>query len=135
MTTNADVIQDAFNLIGVTDGINLSAEDGALGLRAMNDLLSMWDDNEVDISYSPQTSLTDTTPIAAEHMMAVKYNLAVAAAPYFGKTPSAVLLGFASASYNNLLRQNQNSRIEAVDTLHAPLGSGYLPAWNIITDS
>ena len=133
MATNSQVIQDALGLLGVTDDFNLSAEYGSLGLRAMNDLLLMWQDNEIDVGYSKQDTLTDDCPTLPEDLMAVKYNLAVALAPYFGKQASAELVGMGRVAYLNLQRAEQVGRQEPVSV--DPLGSGNRGRYNILTDS
>lgn len=135
MATNSEVIQDALGLIGVTDDFTLTAEYGALGLRAMNDLLTMWEANNVDVGYFEQSSLTDDNPVNPENLMAVKYNLAIALAPYFSKQPSAALVALATKTYGHLLRKEQVSRLEPVTTEHAPLGENWGGRYNILTDS
>jgi hypothetical protein len=132
MSTNSQVIQDALGLIGVTDDFNLSAEYGSLGLRAMNDLLLMWQDNGIDVGYAEQDTLTDDCPILPEHMLSVKYNLAVALAPYFSKMPSAALAAQALASYMRLQRDGQVALQKPVSV--APLGRDW-SSWDIATDS
>lgn len=135
MATNSEVIQDALGLIGVTDDFNLTAEYGALGLRAMNDLLTMWEANEVDVGYFEQSNLTDDNPVDAKYLMAVKYNLAVALSPYFSKEPSGALVANARAAYRDLLRKEMDSRLEEVDTHNAPLGDAFGSGYNILTDN
>lgn len=135
MATNSEVIQDALGLLGVTDDFTLTAEYGALGLRAMNDMLTMWEANEVDVGYFEQDTLTDDNPVNAEFLLAVKYNLAVSLAPYFAKEPPMALVALARDSYKSLLRKEMDSRLEAVDTLNAPLGQSWGGRYNIFTDS
>ena len=134
MSTNSEVLQDALGLIGVTDDFTISAEYGALGLRAMNDLLTMWLDNGIDTGYFEQGNLTDTNPVPAENMMAVKYNLAIALAPYFSASPSIALIADASKSYQHLLRKAQVAKQVPVDVRHAPQSDRFGPGYNIITD-
>ena len=131
MATNSQVIQDALGLLGVTDDFTLSPEYGALGLRAMNDLLLQWQANEIEVGYYEQDDLTDENPVAAENLMAVKYNLAVALAPYYGKEPSAALVGQAIGAFKNLQRQEQTSRLEPISV--DPLGSFSNYGYNILT--
>ena len=130
--TNSNVIQDALGLLGVTSDVAMSAEDGALGLRGMNDLLTMWQDNEIDVGYSEQDTLTDNSPILPEYMLAVKFNLAVALAPHFGKEPSGALVAHARDSYQRLQRAEQTSRLQPVSV--APLGRAW-GRYDILTDS
>lgn len=135
MSTNSEVIQDALSLIGVTDDFNLTAEYGALGLRAMNDLLIMWEANGVDIGYFEQDSLTDDSPVAPENMMAVKYNLALALAPYFAANPAPALIALAGKTYHHLLRAEQVSKNEPVTVEHAPAPENNRGIYNILTDT
>jgi hypothetical protein len=135
MATNSEVLQDALGLIGVTDDFNMPPEHGALALRAMNDMLTMWEANEVDVGYFEQDSLTDDNPVDAEYLMAVKYNLAVALAPYYSKEPAGALVALARDTYKALVRKEQVSRLEAVDTLNAPQGESWGYGYNILTDS
>jgi len=138
MATNTNVIQDALGLLGVTDDFTMTAEYGALGLRVMNDLLLQWGANEVDVGYAEQDTLTDTSPILPEHMLAVKYNLAVALSPYFGKEPSGALVALAVDSFKKLQRAEQVSRLAPVSMSHTHLGEiwgAHGGRYNIETDS
>ena len=135
MSTNSQIIQDALGLLGVTDDFSLTAEYGALGLRTMNDLLTMWEVNDIDVGYFEQDNLTDENPVNPENLMAVKYNLAIALAPYFGANPTVALVATAMKAYNHLLRKEQSSRLAPVTTEHAPLGQNWGGRYNILTDT
>jgi len=122
-------------MLGVTDDFTLTAEYGALGLRVMNDMLTEWAQNSVDVGYFEQDTLTDDTPVEAEHRLAVKSNLAVNLAPYFSREPSPALLSIASRAYRNLLRCAQDAKLEPVTTESAPLGENWGGRYNIFTDT
>lgn len=135
MATNSQVIQDALGMLGVTDDFNITAEQGALGLRVMNDLLSQWEDNGIQLGYGVQDTLTDTCPVLAPHLLAVKSNLAIALAPYFPAAPvTAALIEIASSSFQKLQRMAQSDQLAAVDLYHTHTG---LPGstYNILTDT
>jgi hypothetical protein len=135
VATNSEVLQDALGLIGVTDDFNMPPEHGALALRAMNDMLTMWEANGVDVGYFEQDNLTDDNPVDAEYLLAVKYNLAIILSPYYSKEPSSALIAIARDAYKALLRKEQDSRLEPVDTHNAPQGESWGSGYNIFTDS
>lgn len=133
--TNSQVIQDALGMLGVTDDFNITAEQGALGLRVMNDMLLQWEDNDIHVGYGEQDTLTDTSPILPAHMLAVKSNLAIALAPYYPAAPmTPALAEIAQSSHQKLQRMAQSDLLGAVDLDHTHTG---LPGgrYNITTDS
>jgi hypothetical protein len=62
--TNNEVIQSAYQLLGVIgESQSVSAEQGAIGLSTLNQLMTAWSAEDIVLGYFPQTSTTDTCPI------------------------------------------------------------------------
>lgn len=137
MSTNADVIGDALreiNVIGETDSV--SAEQGAYGLRAMNDMIEAWTQNGINLGYFAQTSTTDTCPIPAWAKMGVVSALAIAMAPNYGKSISPELVAKATLAYAPISRNAALEAIQPLDDRHLPYGSGWAGSsgrWDINT--
>lgn len=119
------LIQDALGLLGVlAESEPMSAEQGALGLRVLNELMADWQQDGVDLQFYEQTSLADDTPIPDHAALAVKYYLAMALAPYFERqvTPEFVALG--NRYYARLVRDAMVAGLYPVSMRHLHRGSG-----------
>lgn len=84
MTTALEVITDAYLDLGVlADGETASAEQGAFGLRKLNQMTAAWELDGIAIGAS-NWSLTTDIPLPANHIQAIIANLAMRLAPSFG---------------------------------------------------
>ena len=124
MTTMREVVQDAFEEIGVkTAEVALTNDELQSGIRRCNDLLTQWDDTGVIVGYNPVLNGDDTLEIDRNAVRAIKKSLAMDLAPSYQKVVSQALAAAVNDSYNALLVSGTNlSNVTYPDTL--PLGSG-----------
>ena len=121
MASNLDLITSALSLIGVVvETESPSAEQAALGLATLNDLLEDWAAQGIEIGQWPQTDLTATAPGGPSALGPLKANLAVYLSPHFSAPTSPILLAQASAGYSRLLRDAMSEQVQAVDMAHVP---------------
>lgn len=121
--SHVDLIRDALGLLGVLRETQTpTAEQGAHGLRVLNEMMADWEIDEVDVGFVPATSLADTLTVDDGVVTCVKHGLAHALAPYYGRqTPPVVLERFIT-TYNRLVRNAIISQNEEVSLAHIPLG-------------
>lgn len=113
-----------------------SAEDGALGLEALNDLMALLASDSIDLGYPEQTSLTDDFPLDDATAAQIKPLLAMKMHAYY---PSAQmppsLPGQAQMASAQLRRAAVLENIEESDLRHVPLGEHNGARHSILTDS
>jgi hypothetical protein len=134
--TNIEIIEDAMRAIGVlAETESASANQGALGLRRMNDLMAYWEGEGVDLGYPPQTSTTADSPLTITVTLAVKYNLAVMLCADYERSVPPVVASLASSSWYSLLRKYAiDARVESkLDLL--PKGEAWASGYDITTDT
>lgn len=133
-TTNSDLIRDALGLISVLNEIQQpSAEQGAHGLRTLNNLMAAWLKKGLDLQYYTQDSLTDDTPIPEEDQAVVTYYLSFALAPYYGKRPTPEMLALAKDLYDVLVRDAVIEQMREKDISDLPRGEASCYRGNILT--
>lgn len=77
MATNLTVITAAYRIANLTNEIQtLNASQSSQGLDKLNDMLSDWEEDGIELGYYPQTVLSATIPIQDNHLRGVKHNLA-----------------------------------------------------------
>jgi hypothetical protein len=104
--SNLLLVNDALTLINVLPvGVDASAEDGALALRVVGEMVDEWADDGLLVNWNPQARLNEETQLVGTELTAVKYQLAVRLCPYFSKEPSPVLIGLAASALQKLQRQ------------------------------
>lgn len=131
---NSDLISDALREIGVLDETeSASAEQGATGLRKLNQMMAQWEESDVKLGYYAQTVLSDTCPIPVYAEVGVTTNLAIKLAPTYGAQISVALAGNALDSYLVVQRTAMNERLPEVDMQNRPFGEGYRAPFNILT--
>ena len=131
MATNLETIERALRLLGVVDSEEeLTGPRADDALKAMNEMLTRWEANNIPLGFTTQTSTAATIPVPDEALSAVAYNLAVVLSPEYQVMPSQVVAGLAEASYRALL--NDAFNVTPNDMSHAPGARG---RWNINTDS
>lgn len=134
MTTNVVIIGDALREIGViAETETPSPEQGAHGLRRLNQMLEAWTEDGIDLGYFPQTSTTATIQIPAWAEAGVIAKLSIRLAPHYGATVSQELVDDADAGYGMILRKSQSEQLTPMDMSHMPRGSGRRTR-NILTD-
>lgn len=133
MATNNGLIKDALSILGVLDEIqSVSAEQGAIGLSVMNDMLLEWDADQIDVGYYPQTDINAESPVYPDAQSAVKHNLAIYLASYYGLEPKLPVVMIADRGYKRLLRDSINAKLEEADLTGVPMGEGFRVRTNIL---
>lgn len=133
MATNSSIISEALSILGVLDEIqSLSAEQGVNGLSVMNDMLLEWDANEIDTGYYPQTDINAESPVYSDALSAVKHNLAIYLASYYGLEPKLPVAMIADRGYKRLLRDAIVAKMKEADMTGMPLGSAWSRRYNIL---
>lgn len=136
MATNTEILRDALGLLGVLNEMEtVSAEQGALGLRVLNEMMEEWRADGVNVGQWPQSDLTATSPLSQAVLPAVKYQLAAALGPHFGLRlgPDDVARG--ERYYSRLVRDAQVQLLTSADMSHLAWGESDGSDWNIETDS
>lgn len=124
--TNADLIRDALSLLGVVGETEpLSAEQGAHGLRMLNEMLAEWEADGLDLAYFEQDDINDESPIQNSEAGAVKYNLAIDLAPHYGKAVAPEIAARAGKYLYRLKRDQMIAALEPSDVTHLPMGEGH----------
>lgn len=103
MATTSDIIDGALRNLKVLDALNsASAEDAALALEKLNDMMHAWALKGVDINHY-DLQLTSPFSLDDKHVRGVKALLAVELAADMGKDPSPAVLSVADAGWRGLL--------------------------------
>ena len=135
-TSNFQIIQDALGLLGVLQETEvMSSEQGMHGLRVLNELMADWEQDGIDLQYYEQTSLVDDTPIPSHATVAVKYYLAIALAPFYGRPVPAEFVSIGAEKYARLVRDSVIAQLRPVDLSHLPLGEGWGTDYDITRGS
>jgi hypothetical protein len=102
MTTGNDLIKGALKEIGVlAAGEDPSSEEGQDALTILNEMIAGWEMEGIAIGASTWT-LATTIPLPANHIGAIRYNLAVRLAPSYGSQVSNLTVQMADDGYRNL---------------------------------
>lgn len=117
--TNLEIIRDALGLLGVlAETESVSAEQASHGLRVLNDLMDEWEADNIEIGYWAQTEPNSEFPAMARTALAVKYALAVALAPHYGRAVPADVGVLSQRYYARLMRDAVE--IPIASTAHLP---------------
>ena len=104
--TARDMITRALRLIDVVgDGVDLSAEQADDGLKGLNDMLFYWGLEGIQIGHTEATLDTVFT-LPDNHMLPVRYNLAVMLAPEFDAVVSDYVAEMANRSFRQLKQEH-----------------------------
>jgi len=89
MPLASEFINKAYSLIGVKPaGVSLTTDEIATGIESLNDMLSEWTATGINIGYTKVSAATGETSLPDWAVRAVKYELAAALAPEFGRVLS-----------------------------------------------
>ena len=133
MSTNAQIIGDAMELLGIlTEGAVPSAEQADHGLRRLNQMMATWDTDGIVLGYFQQSDATASCPIPDWAEKGVMGYLALDIAPHYGRTVSPEALKVSLDGYELILRRLISQGMDGADLSH--LGSGNA-RYNILTDS
>lgn len=135
--TTLKVIEDAMREINVISEVdNASAEQGAHGLRKLNQMMESWREDDIEIGWHSQTTTTDTCPIPDWAELGVTTSLALVLAPKYGASVSAELVAVGSTEYKKVLRKSLSELLDNTDMTHLPIGQGHFGTrYDITTDS
>ncbi len=90
MATALEVINKALSLIGAKDAYNdADSVDIATGIESLNDLMMTLDADGIKLGYQKVSAQTDEIGVPDWALSMVKYNLAMALAPEYGKAVPA----------------------------------------------
>lgn len=126
------LISDALLELGVIrENQTISAEQLADGIRKLNQMMSMWEnDDNIDLGYYPMSSGASTVPITEESEWAVTVNLAVVLAGSYGAPLQPSTISEASRTKTRLDRVASTLVEASMD--HLPVGRR--AHYNINTD-
>lgn len=137
MATNIEVISDALRELNVISEVaSASAEQGAHGLRKLNEMMETWTENDIEIGYFKQSSTTDDCPVPEWALKGVKAALSIDLAPTYGATVSAELAKKLEDGFGTIQRKCMVEKMRPADMSHMPQGEGkFYREGRILTDS
>jgi hypothetical protein len=136
MATNREVITTALRMLGVIDAhSSASAEDAALGLTELNDLMEDLSGEGIDLGYPPQDNVSEDFPLDDNVTAAVKPLLAMYLMVHFPsqQVPDALPIRAANAM-KRLQRRAVLGTMEEASLTNMPLGETSPGVYNILTD-
>jgi hypothetical protein len=120
MATNREVITTALRMLGVIDGHSAAtAEDAALGLTELNDLMEDLSGEGIDLGYPPQDNLSEDFPMLVHFPSQ--------------QVPDALPIRAAN-SMKRLQRRAVLGTMEEASLTNMPLGETSPGVYNILTD-
>lgn len=121
MATNLDVITVAFRKANIVhERETLTSTQSAQGLELLNDMMSDWEEDGIELGFYPQTSLAAIIPAEDKHLRGIKYNLARAVAADYSVDLAAEARRIAELTFARLAKST-TEEIET-DFSHMPLG-------------
>jgi hypothetical protein len=136
VSTNREVITAALRMLTVLDSDQTaSAEDAALALAEMNDMIALWLVDGIDMGYPPQDNLSDEFPLDNVAEAQVKPLLAMSLFTHYpsAKFPDSLPVRAAGAmaqlKRSAVLANRQESSVS-----HAPRGERASWQYNIVSD-
>lgn len=131
--TLQQLINQAMFLIGALDsGQDATATESADLLRVLNQMMAMWAQEDKDLKFPPQDTLSDTYPLPLWTEEPVAYNLAVRAGPLFDLPVPPNVAVLADEGQRFIAKTIINNKVTSKDMTHLPAGGG---RWNILTDT
>ena len=121
MATNLDVITTAMRLANIINERETpSGAQGETGLDLLNDMMSDWEADGIELGYYPQTLTSATIPIEDEHLRGAKYGLARDVAAHYGVDLPLETMRIAELTYARLSKQTTEEF--TTDFSHMPMG-------------
>lgn len=125
MATNLEIITDALRELNVISEIATpSAEQGAHGLRKLNELLEAATEDGIDLGYYAQTSTTDDCPIPKWSERGVKAKLALELSTVYGGGITPELIAKIDDAWGQVVRKTAVEKMRPMD-LNISLGEGH----------
>lgn len=132
--TNRELIQTALRMLGVVDAHETAeAEDAALGLSELNDLMHDLDGDGVDLGYVTQDNISDEFPLGDSDAAQIKPLLAMRLHAFYPSQsiPESLPIRAMSAS-QRLYRDAALANIEEASLSNIPLGEAHSGRGDII---
>lgn len=129
-----EVVTDALRnigVLGVTD--TPDAEQGADGVRKLNELMASMAEDGIDLGYAQSSSTADAIVLPLGHVSTIKALLSLRMAPIYGADIPLAVADSASAGYSRLLGQAVSLQIEAARSNTLPRGQNQSYAPRILT--
>lgn len=96
--TASDLITDALRAINVIRETQApSAEQQALAIRVLNQLMALWEADGKRLNYIPVGTVTALLTVPDGAILGMQFSLAIALCPYFGASASQEVIASASA--------------------------------------
>lgn len=125
MATNLDVITTAYRLANIINEREvLNATKSATGLELLNDMMSDWEQDGIELGYFPQTSLAGTIPIEDDDLRGVKYNLARGVAGFNGVDTPPETMRIAELTMARL--EKATTEEVSTDFSHMPISGNHI---------
>jgi hypothetical protein len=127
MSTNSDIIADALRELGVISEVQTpSAEQGAHGLRKLNQLGAELEGQGIRLQWFAQSVLSDPFPVADEFEHGFMCLLAIRLAPNYGAgaSVSSELALSAQTGYEHMCRVSVSADLQPVNIVNRPSGAG-----------
>ena len=134
--TNAELIDEALRDIGVVgEGQSASAYQAKRALRALNQMLAMWAEQDCDLHFPPQrlVDLSTTCPIPPWAELGIQQNLSVICSTKFRSPLRPDLATEADDRKRGIFARVMNDNLRKADMSHLPYGE--LGRWDINLDS
>lgn len=132
--TNNEVIKKALQELGVVafngTATNSQAQDC---LDILNGMMAEWEQQDIDINWFPQDTLSETCPIPRWAENGVISNLAVTASASFRAPLTEGLVQKATQGFNTIFHTVMKIKLQPSDMDHISKGSN--GRWDINTDS
>jgi hypothetical protein len=94
--TASQLITDALRLLNVIREIETpSAEQQAQCIRALNEMMALWEADGNQLGYIPVGTVTDKLTVPDGAILGIKSSLAIVIAPFFGASVSQELVASA----------------------------------------
>lgn len=127
MTTQAEIIDGALRSLGVIgEGETANADQLLTALAALNQMITAWAEEGIDLQFFPQTDATAVIPIPPWSERGVRACLSVELAAEYGVSPSESLANAATKGYQSILRIAMNAEVQEADLSHLPMGQAYI---------
>lgn len=126
MSTNLQIITDALRLINVIDETETpSAEQGTACLRALNQMMEQWEEDQVRLQYFEQSSTAGTFPCPAYSEPGVIAALALRVAPLYGAQVPPGVITMYDIGYSTILRKAIQRGAREAQMTHLPVPHGH----------
>ena len=134
MATNQNIIDKAlYNLGYIEYGANADATDAADALDDLNIMMAQFEQQDMDLNWFPQDTLSATCPIPRWAERGIAANLALELAATFNVAPTPSLVKKADEGMEAILNTLINNKLTGLDMSHLPQGDNY--RYDIDTDN